>query len=347
MLKKKIATVLCPSRTGVRRGATVFLVLVLLFGGVGLSAGAESFSLNWDDTLISVWAGHFPEDCTLKYTYNYSDTDNILWLERSDGFVKGGAYVISLVIRPRTEKSFPLYQSFSGKLVPHGAYFNKDKGTNFIATSYIFDGEDGARGTYYEGDYTSSDYGYTFKYDYREKCLDYLRDYILKFEIVVQEDTDRIELEFTEFNLVASTDEELQTDKIIESQKELQEQEREEASQTGDDGVDSVTSAIPDYSGNIISAFQGFVDCFCHSNAENLSLTMPEFNTPTFKGLIPSFKIWDSFSVDFNDITDKYIPEKVLYLARFLLSTAILMWGVYEVYDLIEYFVTLSRRKGD
>lgn len=352
MLKEKIKTALTPSSTGVRRGLAVLALVLFIVPCFFLQASAaETYNFPISRPTVTDNSCYFEVITADNACYVYCVTVSS-FVYSFDSNVSVSAPKISF--NAKVDDSGNLWvtcdnqssQNFQDTMNFYGVIFDSFGSSRLASNSYK-----------QSGLYVGTEYKSIKAYNCKGKFRGDSSVFVYSNEINVNEKLDIIIATLQQNNqasnnIVGSINQGTQdvkdnqdknTEAIIENDKQLQENEKNEANSTGDSGVSDVQEAIPDYSGNILGAFKELINCFCHSNTD-CSFVMPEFKTPAIAGIIPSYKIWDEFSVDFMYYYN-LIPKKITFCARFLLNAGVLLWGVYEIYDLIQYVVTL--RKGE
>lgn len=355
MLKEKIKSALTPSSTGVRRGLAVFALVLFIVPCFFLQASAtETHNFPISRPTVTDNSCYFEvvtEDnscyvyCVTVSSFVYSFDSNVSVSTPKISFTAKVDDNGSLWVTCENSSG----QNFGDTMNFYGIIFNQ-----YGSSSLAFNSNNNS------GLYVGKAYKSIKAYNCIGKFNGNSSVFVYSNEINVNEKLDTIIATLQQNNqasnnIVGSINQGTQdikdnqdknTEAIIENDKQLQENEKNEANSAGSSGVADVEEVIPNYSDSIIENFQDFVNCFCHTSCDNLKLTVPEFKTPEFAGIIPSFKIWDSFTIDFDKAIDEYIPKSILFLAQFILSAGVTMWAVYEIYDLIEYFASLNNRKG-
>lgn len=355
MFKEKIKTALTPSSTGVRRGLAVFALVLFIVPCFFLQASAaETYNFVSSRPTVNNNSCYFEIVKADGYAYVFYVT-----LSRVTDSVDNDR------INSTDEYSVVFNASFDGEnlwvsAIPKytGSVVSETKmyGFNIAVDGTMSIATNGERCGTWVGENPKSIKAYNcscafrggnaiFAYANEINVNDKL-DTIISFLQQSNSATNDIVGSINQGTQDIKDNQDKNAEAIIENDKQLQENEKNEANSAGSSGVADVEEVIPNYSDSIIENFRDFVNCFCHTGCDNLKLTVPEFKTPEFAGIIPSFKIWDSFTIDFDKAIDEYIPESILFLAQFILSAGVTMWAVYEIYDLIEYFVSLNNRKG-
>lgn len=115
------------------------------------------------------------------------------------------------------------------------------------------------------------------------------------------------------------------------------EQEKAEAESSGNDSLDSVVDAIPNYQEELKSSFNTFLSVLADTGT-SASWTFPALYIPKIDGVIPvQIPLSEEHPINFNDWINK-IPENILTLVQNLMTAALIIFCVRELYRLIEYF---------
>lgn len=157
----------------------------------------------------------------------------------------------------------------------------------------------------------------------------YLNEFDFYFQNAQEYETDRI-----------IDNQDKNTQAIIDNQNEIQENERNEANTTGDDGVDEITSFIPNDSDGFINALGDLVDAMSYNGTE-CNWTIPSVSIPKIDGIMPSIKLWDELEIPFEYWIGK-IPSAIMTLIRSLLTIALIIYCFKELYSIISYVLTLK-----
>lgn len=123
------------------------------------------------------------------------------------------------------------------------------------------------------------------------------------------------------------------------------EHEKNESNQTGNDSVSGVISGIPDYSADFQVAIQKFAEAASYNGTE-AKLPIPAIKMPAIPGLIPSVTILGAQSLDFGEYV-KLIPENIMTLVQSLLTAALIIYCFKELYDTVQYVLTLKGGKNE
>lgn len=131
------------------------------------------------------------------------------------------------------------------------------------------------------------------------------------------------------------------TDKIIDNQNQLQENEKNEAQNSGSGGADDVSSAVPDKSAGFTSALSLFVQSMSTTDTK-CEISIPAFIVPKLEGLLPEVKLLDEQKLDFS-FALSLIPSAIMALVQALTTIALIVFSFKELYGTIEYVLTLRR----
>lgn len=134
------------------------------------------------------------------------------------------------------------------------------------------------------------------------------------------------------------------TDKVIQSQKDQYEQEKQETENAGNDSVDSLLGAIPGDTDGLLNSFGNLINCMT-TTEQKTKFSFGSLKTPSIMG-IPSYTLVEDISLDLGRY-EKENPtfKTILILVRALLTIALIIYCFKELYSTIQYVLTL--RKGD
>ena len=118
------------------------------------------------------------------------------------------------------------------------------------------------------------------------------------------------------------------------------EQEKQEASDSGNEFIDSLTSVLPNKSQGFMDAIRRLADSMSYEGTE-ASLTFPSIVLPEIKGVMPSYKLNDPIPIDFGFWVAK-IPGPVLTLVQVVLTIALIVFAFKELYRILSYAMTLK-----
>ncbi len=134
------------------------------------------------------------------------------------------------------------------------------------------------------------------------------------------------------------------TDKEIQAEKDMYEQEKQEAQQSGDESIDGAMENMPNDSEGIIDSFGSFIGTMLHTNTD-CTIDFPALKTPAIGGL-PSYTLSEKQPVNFNEF-EEVIPKSILLIVRALLTIALIIFCYKELYSTIQYVVSLKKGGGD
>ncbi len=130
------------------------------------------------------------------------------------------------------------------------------------------------------------------------------------------------------------------TQAIIDNEKELQEQEKQEASDTGDDGVNEMSSAIPNDSDGFVDSLGNLVNAMSYTGTD-CNWELPSVSIPAIDGVMPEIKLWDKKEIPF-EYWISQIPSGIMTLVRSLLTIGLIIYCFKEMYSVISYVLTLK-----
>ena len=130
---------------------------------------------------------------------------------------------------------------------------------------------------------------------------------------------------------------------VGEAIKEQQENEKQEANNTGNSAVDSVTGAIPSDTTGFLNAIKLLTSSMSYDGTDAI-WTIPSMKIPKMDGITEEIKLTDKLQVNFADYVNM-IPANVLSVARIVCTLALIVFCAKELYGLIQE-VMVSRRSG-
>lgn len=131
------------------------------------------------------------------------------------------------------------------------------------------------------------------------------------------------------------------TQSIIDNQNQLQENEKAEAQGSGNSAADNVSSAVPDQSAGFISALQTFVKGMSTTDTE-CTLKVPAIVVPEIPGLFSRTVLIEEQDLSFSQAI-KLIPNAILQIVRALTTIGLIVYCFKQLYDTIEYILTMRR----
>lgn len=135
------------------------------------------------------------------------------------------------------------------------------------------------------------------------------------------------------------------TDKIIENDKQLQQNEKDEAGSGGNAAIDKSKSAIPSVDGGFLQSINNLVKAMSYEGV-NCDLIIPRVYVPAVAGNA-EFTLMDESTYNLGYQIRTMLPTTVLYIMQNLFSIAIIFFFVKELYGTIEYVLTLRRGKDE
>lgn len=128
------------------------------------------------------------------------------------------------------------------------------------------------------------------------------------------------------------------TDKQIQANKDLYEQEKDETSQAGSDAAASVAE-IPDKSEGFISAVGKLVEAMTYEGTQ-AKWTFPSITLPAIPHVMDEIVLNEPIEIDFNKYLS-FIPSSLLNIMVGLFSCGLVVYCFKELYDTIQYVLTL------
>ena len=135
------------------------------------------------------------------------------------------------------------------------------------------------------------------------------------------------------------------TDKIIQNQQEIHQNEIDETNKNGNGSSSAVQNAIEDKSAGFTSSLNNFVRGMSTSDTA-CKISMPAISIPELQGLIPASVLSAESEVDFSQAVG-LMPESIIKLVQALTTIALIIFCFKELYDTIEYGLTLGKGGGD
>ena len=109
----------------------------------------------------------------------------------------------------------------------------------------------------------------------------------------------------------------------------------------GEDLLNDLLNAIPDYSEGYVLALVDFSKAFSYEGTD-CYLTLPALTMPEISGLIPEFEIMPEKQLDAVGMLGLF-PPWIVTLVQSLLTVALIAYCFKELYDTISYFMTLKK----
>lgn len=133
------------------------------------------------------------------------------------------------------------------------------------------------------------------------------------------------------------------TDKEIQAEKDLYEQEKQENQEVADEALEGADS-IPNDSDGFIDALGLFVSTMSTTDTD-CSLTFPAIKIPSFAGM-PAVTLSEEKEVDF-EAAINLIPSDILSLVQALTTIALIVFCFKELYDTISEALTRKKANSD
>ena len=133
------------------------------------------------------------------------------------------------------------------------------------------------------------------------------------------------------------------TDKIIQSQEQLHENEKNEANNSGNSAADDVAGVMPNESEGFINALRTFTSAMSTTDTE-CNITFPGIKIPALEGLFPDTTLLEAQEIDFSQALG-LIPEDIMKLIRALTTIGLIVFCFKELYATISE--ALTRRQSN
>lgn len=130
------------------------------------------------------------------------------------------------------------------------------------------------------------------------------------------------------------------TEEIKQAINEQAQAEKQEAQSSGNAAMDSVTSVIPNYAGNLSNYFTALTKRMIHEDL-TCFITFPEIKIPAINGFFKETVLSEAKTVNMAEVAS-LIPTKILYLVRYLLTLFLIIYCFKELYSIIQYVMTLK-----
>lgn len=128
------------------------------------------------------------------------------------------------------------------------------------------------------------------------------------------------------------------TDKIIQSQEQLQENEKNEAQGSGNSAADDVTSVMPNKSEGFMNAMQSFVGAMSTTNTD-CKIKFPGIKVPALEGFFPDTELLSEQEVDISQAIN-LIPSAIISLIQAITTVGLIVFCFKELYDTISEALT-------
>lgn len=118
------------------------------------------------------------------------------------------------------------------------------------------------------------------------------------------------------------------------------EQEKQEAQQGANDAFQGIINVVPDHSADLGAAFSGLASSMSYTGT-TAKLAVPAVHMPGIDGLYDGFVLMQPQEIDFEVYFDM-LPDQLLLLVQSLLTAALIIFCCKELYDTIQYVMTLK-----
>lgn len=117
------------------------------------------------------------------------------------------------------------------------------------------------------------------------------------------------------------------------------ENEKQEATSSGDKFVDQILDALPDPSTQVLASLKSLTDATSYTGVD-AKLQIPALVMPAVGSLIPETVLWSGAEFDMGSYMD-LLPEALVTVVQSLFTIAIVLYCVYELIGLISFCLTL------
>lgn len=117
------------------------------------------------------------------------------------------------------------------------------------------------------------------------------------------------------------------------------EQEKSDATQGANDAFSGVVDVVPDHSAGLADAFTGLATSMSY-NGTVAKLDIPAVSMPGIDGLFDGFIVMQPQELDF-EVYFQMLPENLLLLVQSLFTAALIIFCFKELYNTIQYCLTL------
>lgn len=128
--------------------------------------------------------------------------------------------------------------------------------------------------------------------------------------------------------------------------KKAEEREKQETQTGGDNATNDTSNAMPSVDEGFSNSLKSFVGSMSYDGTEAL-LPIPKTSIPAMAGVTDEITLIAAQDYDLSAAINQYIPETLLQLIRHLLTIALVLYCVYELYGLIQYVLTLKKGGKD
>lgn len=115
--------------------------------------------------------------------------------------------------------------------------------------------------------------------------------------------------------------------------------EKQDATNSGDKFVDQILDALPDPSTQVLASLKSLTDATSYTGTD-AKLQIPALVMPAVGSLIPETVLWSGAEFDMGSYMD-LLPETLVTVVQSLFTIAIVLYCVYELIGLISFCLTL------
>jgi hypothetical protein len=131
---------------------------------------------------------------------------------------------------------------------------------------------------------------------------------------------------------------------ILDSLNQQQQNETDQANQQGNSSIDQGNAAIPNDSAAVTDGLSSFIQGLSY-NGTACSWTMPRVYIPAIAGVIGETTLISEQPIDFAAWLNA-LPSGIVIVMRVICSVALILFSFKELYNMIEYVLTLRGKGG-
>lgn len=130
------------------------------------------------------------------------------------------------------------------------------------------------------------------------------------------------------------------TQSIIDNQNQLAEQEKTETQNSGNNSVNDVSGSVPDKSAGMVSALQSLSNAVSYTGT-TAKWTFPQMYIPAIAGVTDRINLNSELEIDFTYWVNQ-IPKDIRTVISALATIGLVIFAFKELYGLISYVLTLK-----
>ena len=130
------------------------------------------------------------------------------------------------------------------------------------------------------------------------------------------------------------------TQSIIDNQNQLAQQEKTETQNSGNNSVNDVSGSVPDKSAGMLSALQSLSNAVSYTGT-SAKWTFPQMYIPAISGVTDRINLNPEMEIDFSYWINQ-IPQDIRTIISALATIGLVIFAFKELYGLISYVLTLK-----